>query len=109
MVKTGDNLEVKLHLDSARIPTQGSPDVAGYDLYSAEDKIVPAHGKMIIDTQISVAVPPGTYGHIAPRSGLAAKSMITTGARVINADYRGIVFVLLFNHSDEDLRVEKGD
>jgi dUTP pyrophosphatase len=108
MVKTDDNLEVKLHLDTAQIPTRGSPDVAGYDLYSAEDKIVPAHGKMIIDTQISIATPPGTYGCIAPRSGLAAKNMITMGARVIDADYRGIVFVLLFNHSDKDLKVEKG-
>ena len=53
-VKTDNNLEVKLHSDTARIPTQGSPDAAGYDLYSAEDKIIPAHGKMIIDTQISI-------------------------------------------------------
>ena len=109
MVKTDNNLEVKLHLDTAQIPTWGSPDAAGYDLYSAEDKIVPAHGKMIIDTQISIATPPRAYGRIAPRSGLAAKSMITTGARVIDADYRGIVFTLLFNHLDEDLKVEKGD
>ena len=78
------------------------------DLYSAEDKIVPAHGKMIIDTQISIASPPGTYGCITPRSRLAAKNMITTGARVVDADYREIVFVLLFNHSDEDLKVERG-
>ena len=35
--------------------------------------------------------------------------MIATGAGVIDADYRGIVFALLFNHSDEDLKVEKGD
>ena len=49
-VKTDDNLEVKLHLDTARIPTRGSPNVAGYDLYSAEEKIVPAHGKMLINT-----------------------------------------------------------
>ena len=49
------------------------------------------------------------HGRIAPRSGLAAKNMITTGARLINADYRGIVFVLLFNHSDQDLKVKQGD
>ena len=73
-VKMDNNLEVKLHLDTAQIPTWGSPDVAGYDLYSAEEKIVPAHGKMVIDTQISIATPPGTYGRIAPRSGLAAKN-----------------------------------
>ena len=35
--------------------------------------------------------------------------MIATGAGVIDADYRGIIFVLLFNHSDEDLKVKQGD
>ena len=65
-VKTDNNLEVKLHSDTARIPTRGSPDVAGYDLYSAEEKIVSVHGKTLIDTQISIATPPGTYGRIAP-------------------------------------------
>ena len=83
--------------------------MAGYDLYSAEEKIVPARGKMVINTQISIATLPGTYRRIAPRSGLAAKNMIATGAGVIDADYRGIVFILLFNHSDEDLKMKPGD
>ena len=96
-VKTDGNLEIKLHSDMARIPTRGSPDAAGYDLY------------MLIDTQISIAPPPGTYGRIAPQSGLAAKNMIATGAGVIDVDYRGVVLVLLFNHSDEDFRVKQGD
>ena len=61
-VKTDGNLEIKLHSDTAWIPTRGSPDAAGYDLYSAEEKVVLAHGKMLIDTQISIATPPGTYG-----------------------------------------------
>ena len=41
-------------------------------------------------------------GRVAPRSGLAAKHFIDTGAGVIDADYRGEVKVLLFNHSDAD-------
>jgi len=43
-----------------------------------------------------------TDGRIAPRSGLAVKSFIDTGAGVIDADYRGQVKVLLFNHSEAD-------
>jgi len=54
-------------------------------------------------------VPVGTYGRVAPRSGLASKFMIDTGAGVIDADYRGIVFVLLFNHSEKDFEVKQGD
>ncbi|KAG6872592.1 Deoxyuridine 5'-triphosphate nucleotidohydrolase, partial [Termitomyces sp. T159_Od127] len=96
------NLLIKRHSEKARVPTRGSALAAGYDLYSAEDKVIPAHGKALVDTQISIAVPAGTYGRVAPRSGLASKFMIDTGAGVIDADYRGIVFVLLFNLSDKD-------
>ena len=108
-IKTDDNLEIKLHSDMAQMPMRRSPDAAGYDLYSAEDTVVPAHGKVTVDTQISIATPPGTYGRIAPRSELATRNMITTGAGVVDADYRGIVYVLLFNHSDKDLKIKKGD
>jgi dUTP pyrophosphatase len=48
-------------------------------------------------------------GRIAPRSGLAAKNFIDTGAGVIDADYRGQVKVLLFNHSDVDFVVKEHD
>jgi len=102
-------LLVKKHSEKAKAPTRGSALAAGYDLYSAEHKIVPAHGKALIDTQISIAVPDGTYGRIAPRSGLASKFMIDTGAGVIDADYRGIIFVLLFNLSDKDFEINEGD
>ena len=43
-----------------------------------------------------------TDGRIAPRSGLASKNFIDTGAGVIDADYRGQVKVLLFNHDEKD-------
>lgn len=104
-----DHLLIKKLSDKATLPTRGSPLAAGYDLYSAEEKIVPARGKAMIDLQLSVACPEGTYGRIAPRSGLASKHSIDTGAGVIDADYRGPVMVLLFNYSDVDFTVNKGD
>lgn len=48
-------------------------------------------------------------GRIAPRSGLAVKHFIDTGAGVIDSDYRGQVKVLLFNHSEEDFEINEGD
>ena len=36
----------------------------------AEEKIVPAKGKALVATDLSIACPPGTYGRVAPRSGL---------------------------------------
>ena len=46
---------------------------------------------------------------MAPRSGLAVKHFIDTGAGVIDSDYRGQVKVLLFNHSEEDFEINEGD
>ncbi|ESZ98329.1 deoxyuridine 5'-triphosphate nucleotidohydrolase [Sclerotinia borealis F-4128] len=93
----------------ARLPTRGSAFAAGYDIYAAKETIVPAKGKALVDTDISMAVPDGTYGRIAPRSGLASKHMIDTGAGVIDSDYRGQVKVLLFNHGEKDFEVKEGD
>ncbi|WVQ64461.1 uncharacterized protein L199_002628 [Kwoniella botswanensis] len=104
-----NTLLIKKLSPAATLPTRGSPLSAGYDLYSAEEKVIPARGKALIDLQISIAVPEGTYGRVAPRSGLASKHSIDTGAGVIDADYRGPVMVLLFNLSDEDFTVKKGD
>lgn len=56
-----------------------------------------------------MAIPIGTYGRLAPRSGLAWKNHIDVGAGVIDADYRGEVKVLLFNFSDQDFTVKRGD
>lgn len=61
---------IKRLSDKATLPTRGSPLSAGYDLYAAEETVVPKRGKALVDLQISVACPEGTYGRIAPRSGL---------------------------------------
>lgn len=53
-------LQIKLLSDKAQAPTRGSAFAAGYDLYSAQDTTVPARGKVIVDTDISIAVPAGT-------------------------------------------------
>ncbi len=65
----------------------GSKLAAGYDLYSAYDYVIPAMGKVIAKTDIQIRVPDGTYGRVAPRSGLAAKSHIDVGAGVVDQDY----------------------
>jgi len=102
-------LQVKKLSESAKIPCRGSDGAAGYDLYSAHDCVIPARGKGMVKTDISIAIPYGTYARIAPRSGLAWKNSIDTGAGVVDYDYRGPVGVILFNHSDVDFAVSKGD
>eukprot|EP00587_Corethron_hystrix_P012707 CAMPEP_0113314086 /NCGR_PEP_ID=MMETSP0010_2-20120614/10278_1 /TAXON_ID=216773 ORGANISM="Corethron hystrix, Strain 308" /NCGR_SAMPLE_ID=MMETSP0010_2 /ASSEMBLY_ACC=CAM_ASM_000155 /LENGTH=161 /DNA_ID=CAMNT_0000170283 /DNA_START=82 /DNA_END=567 /DNA_ORIENTATION=+ /assembly_acc=CAM_ASM_000155 len=102
-------LRVKRLSEKAILPYKGSPEAAGFDLCSCEDVIVPARGKAIVPTGLSIATPPGTYGRIAPRSGLAAKKCIDVGAGVIDIDYRGPVGIILFNHADVDFDVKCGD
>lgn len=70
---------------------------------------MPARGRALVKTDLSMALPDGCYGRIAPRSGLAWHHGIHVGAGVIDADYRGNVGVLLFNLSDADVVVHVGD
>ncbi|KAI1142826.1 deoxyuridine 5'-triphosphate nucleotidohydrolase [Hypoxylon sp. FL0543] len=102
-------LLIKKLSPTAKLPTRGSAFAAGYDLYASQATTIPARGKALVETDLSVAVPAGTYGRVAPRSGLAAKHFIDTGAGVIDADYRGPLKVLLFNHADADFPVAAGD
>ncbi|KAL0391977.1 UNVERIFIED_CONTAM: Deoxyuridine 5'-triphosphate nucleotidohydrolase [Sesamum radiatum] len=107
--ETAPFLRVKKLSEKAVLPSRASPLSAGYDLSSAAETKVPARGKALIPTDLSIAVPEGTYARIAPRSGLAWKHSIDVGAGVIDADYRGPVGVILFNHSDVDFEVKAGD
>ncbi|CAG9830247.1 unnamed protein product [Diabrotica balteata] len=96
-------------LEEAYPPTKGSVKAAGYDLKSAHDVVVPARGKALVDTGLKIELPEGCYGRIAPRSGLAVKNFIDVGAGVVDEDYRGLLKVVLFNHSDNDFEVKSGD
>eukprot|EP00795_Rhopilema_esculentum_P003629 gene3629-14866_t len=100
-------LMIKMLSDEAVLPTRGSFNAAGYDLYSAVDCLIPAKDKALVSTKIAITVPYGSYGRIAPRSGLAVKHFIDVGAGVIDRDYTGEVGVLLFNFSDKAYQVSK--
>lgn len=102
-------MQVQFLSDKARAPTKGSAFAAGHDLYSARGVVIPARGRARVDTDIAISVPAGTYGRVAPRSGLAAKHGIDTMAGVIDADYRGQVGVILANLSDTDFEIKEGD
>ena len=98
----------KLHPD-AILPTRGSEWSAGYDLSSAEAKTIAPGARAVVKTALSIACPAGTYGRIAPRSGLTVKHGIHVGAGVIDADYRGEVGVVLFNLGEEAFDIQPGD
>ena len=93
---------------TATLPMRASKFAAGMDLFADEDCTIPARGSGLVRSGISIALPLGTYGRIAPRSGLAAVHFIDIGAGVIDADYRGEIKVLLYNLGSEDFNVWRG-
>ena len=70
---------------------------------------MPARGRKLVSTGMSIAIPEYTMARICPRSGLAARQAIGVDAGVVDYDYRGEVGVLLTNSSDEDFPVQAGD
>lgn len=102
-------LLIKKLSNFASLPTKGSKLAAGYDLYSAYDYVIKARGKEMVKTDLQLAIPEGCYGRVAPRSGLAWKNSIDVGAGVIDQDYRGPLNVILFNFSEDDFEVKRGD
>ena len=91
------------------LPAWGSARAIGYDLCVASSCVIPSRGKGIVETELAVSLPPGTYARIAPRSGLAIRKFIDVGAGVVDSDYRGKIKVVLFNHSAEDFAVQAGN
>jgi dUTP pyrophosphatase len=88
--------------------TQGS---AGFDLCAAEEVLIAAHGFGSVGTGLAVEIPENAEAQVRPRSGLAAKHGIgvLNGPGTIDSDYRGEIRVILFNTSDRDFQVRRGD
>lgn len=99
---------VRRHVN-ALIPKSQTSGSAGYDLHSCEEKIIKARGMGTVNIGISLEFSPYLYARVAPRSGLACKNGISVGAGVVDSDFRGILQVILFNHSDSDFKINIGD
>ena len=104
-----DQLMVQRLSENAKLPFLAKSESAGFDLYSAYDYEIKPRSHIVVYTDIVICLPPGTYGRIAPRSGLAVKYGIDVGAGVIDRDYTGNIGVVLFNHSDNLFKIQKGD
>jgi dUTP pyrophosphatase len=98
---------LKLH-ENAQLPTRGSEKSAGMDLYSSEGQVILPGRRGVIATGISIGLPEGVYGRVAPRSGLAVKNGIHVGAGVIDPDYNGEVKVVLYNFDDKPFVLKPG-
>lgn len=115
-------MNIKLD-EGAKMPTKAYKTDAGFDIYSREDKVVPARGNAIFDTGVHIDLPMVyinrdvltqpttkflTAGVLASKSGLNVKHNITSEG-IIDIGYDGSIVVKLYNHGDTDYEVKKGD
>ena len=106
--KTKGSDEMKVKLDNgAFLPTRAYEDDAGLDLYAPNGYFVPARGSAVINTGVHAEIPHGYVGMLKSKSGLNVWNSITSEG-VIDCGYTGSICVKLYNHSDEDFYVAKG-
>lgn len=103
-------LKVNLLESGAKIPSRSNPTDAGADLCSIEGAMIHPGERKTISTGVSLEIPEGFYGRVAPRSGLAAKHGIDVLAGVIDSSYRGEVKVVLINTDKHNtFHISEGD
>ena len=105
------NIEFAKLDPDAIIPTKGSPQAAGWDLYALEETTVRRNASSMIKTGLAIAIPNGWEGQIRCRSSLGKKGMIMpNGIGTIDSDYRGELMVLAtwIGEGDEFI-IDKGE
>ena len=108
-----EKVAVKKLRPGAKMPTFGSREAAGADLYAClEEPVTIEPGETVfLPTGLSMALPKGYVGLVYARSGLACKQGLAPANKVgvIDSDYRGEFMIALHNHSTEARVVEHGD
>lgn len=97
----------KLH-PAAKMPRRGTADAAGYDLYAAEFERLHVGNTYRIRTGLAFEIPPGFCGVVYSRSSTALKGLVITPL-IVDADYRGEVFVTVHNAGPLMYVVQEGD
>ena len=108
-----NKIPVKILREGANLPTYGSAEAAGADLYACldSDVTVAPGGTAFIPTGFAMAVPKGCAGLIYARSGMACKRDLAPANKVgvIASDYRGEIIVALHNHGSEERIISNGE
>ena len=102
----------KLH-PNAKLPSYGSDEAAGADLYAClEETVTIQPGEIFwVPTGIALEVPKGCAGLVYARSSMGAKRGLAPANKVgvVDSDYRGEIRVVLLNHSKEPQILEPGE
>ena len=102
-------INVAFDKNETRIPILSYNDSAGYDLPSAETITVPKWSRRLVNTKLRFDIPKGFYGEIKARSGIAIKKGVVAFNGTIDSGYSGFVCIIVFNFSNDDYLIQKGD
>jgi dUTP pyrophosphatase len=103
------------HNPDLPLPAYETADAAGMDLRAAVPSDAPLElapgARAAVATGLAIALPPGYEAQVRPRSGLALKQGVTllNTPGTIDADYRGEIKVILINHGQQSVTVNRGD
>ena len=101
-------IKTKRLTSTATIPTRGSEQAAGLDLYADGNFVVKAGTHAIIPTGVALAIPDGYCGQVWPRSGVSVRYGVDVLAGVIDSDYTGEIKVVL-QAGAHDFEISQGD
>lgn len=108
-----DTVSVKKLRQNAVLPTYGSPEAAGADLYACLDApvTIDAGETLLIPTGLALEIPKGYAGLIYARSSLGTKRGLAPANKVgvIDSDYRGEIGVVLHNHGKMAQTIEPSE
>jgi len=108
MENTRIKIKIKKLHSEAIIPHYSHEGDAGMDVYSCEDIIIKANQRALVSTGLAIELPDGYVSLIWDKSGISSKFGITKMAGVIEHTYRGEYKILLFNTSNQDYVIKKG-
>lgn len=108
-----EKIKVKKLKEKAILPTYGSLEAAGADLYACldEDIVIGPGESVFVPTGLAMEIPQGYAGLIYARSGLACKRGLAPANKVgvVDSDYRGEFVVVLHNHGDMPQQIAHGE
>lgn len=104
-------MNIKKISSKAIIPTYGSENAAGMDMYSIDTVTIEPGQTVMVHSGICMEIPDGYYGVLFPRSGLATKRglRLANCVGVIDSDYRGEIIAALYNDSGLPQEIREGD
>jgi dUTP pyrophosphatase len=94
--------------EHAVYPLIAHPNDAGWDLFSAYEYVIDSKQIVKVETDIALVFPPGFYGQVCGKSGLAFHYGIGVLAGVIDAEYTGGIGCILINHGPEVVHIKRG-